>query len=68
MKIFIPSKGRSETIRTPKLLTGADYKVILHTREEEAEYISRSPYLEGKTITSGPLVLLVSAIGSLIIL
>jgi hypothetical protein len=53
MKIFIPSKGRAKTISTPLILSTIPYTVILHTKEEEAEYIKQNPYLEGKTITSG---------------
>lgn len=43
---MIPSKGRSETIKTHKLLDsiGLDYKIILHNESE------RNDYLKNKTI------------------
>ena len=36
MKIFIPSKGRSNTIKTHLLLGGMDYYVIVHNESERA--------------------------------
>lgn len=53
MKIFIPSFNRAATIKTHLLLTGADYKVVLHSEDQKAEYIKHRPELEPYIVVSG---------------
>jgi len=53
MKIFIPSWGRAESIKTHLLLQDADYKVVLHNEDEKARYVERSPVLADKIVVSG---------------
>jgi hypothetical protein len=41
MRIFIPSKGRSQVLTTPQLLEkyGIDYTIVLHNDKEKADYL-----------------------------
>ena len=53
MKIFIPSKGRAASLKTPALLQGADYRLIVHDNEERDRYIRFNASLADKIVTSG---------------
>ena len=55
MRIVIPSKGRSQTIRTHKFLDSCciDYKIVLHDEKERSEYLKNKTIDGNKIIVSG---------------
>jgi hypothetical protein len=54
MKIFIPSKGRAETIRTHKYLERGNipYKIVLHYEADKREYLKNPSVKEENIIVS----------------
>lgn len=53
MRVFIPSKGRADTIRTHKVFEGADYMIVVHNNEERKAYISNPSIPKNRVIVSG---------------
>ncbi len=53
MRIFIPTKGRSQTIKTHLALRGLDYLIVVHNETEWREYISNPTVPRGRVVISG---------------
>lgn len=54
IKVFIPSKGRAQTIRTHKLLNDKfDYRILVHSEADRLEYLKNPSIDVSKIIATG---------------
>jgi hypothetical protein len=53
MRIFIPTKGRAQTIRTHLAFKGLDYIIVVHNDQEWKKYISNPSVPRGRVVVSG---------------
>lgn len=53
MRVFIPTKGRYDTISTHQVFDGADYYIVVHSDKERAQYITNPTVEAAHVVVSG---------------